>query len=190
MQPHRIQAINIARELLQRRPVYLDTETTGTEALDEVIEVAVLDTDGQVLYESLVKPKRAISREAARVHGITEAFLYSAPPWETVWPSVKQALHGRWLAVYNVEFDLRMMRQSCGLHGIRWEAPMAGRTCIMELFAMYFGETNPRYGGYKWKSLDFAGRYFQLAQPNSHRAADDTLLSKLVLEKIAEGNDG
>jgi DNA polymerase-3 subunit epsilon len=190
MQPHRLQAINAARELLERQPVYLDTETTGTESLDEVIEVAMLDTDGQVLYESLVKPQRPISKDAARVHGITEALVYSAPPWEAVWPQVKQALNGRWLAVYNIEFDLRMMRQSCGLHGIPWEAPMAGHACIMELFAQYFGEVNRRYGGYKWKSLDFAGRHFQIPQPNSHRARDDSLLSKLVLEKIAEGNDG
>lgn len=186
MHSHRQIAIRNARELLQRQPVFLDTETTGTEPMDEIVEIAILDTDGQVLFESLVKPNRPVSPGAARVHGITEVNLYNAPKWETVWPQAQEVLRDRWLAVYNAAFDLRLMRQTCGLHGIPWELPTAGQMCIMELFAQYYGERNPRYGSYRWKSLDFAGRYFKLPEPNSHRAADDTLLSMLVLKKMAE----
>lgn len=189
MPSHRSLAIQAARQLLQRDPVFLDTETTGTEAMDEIVEIAILDSDGQVLFESLVKAKRPVSPGAARVHGITEIKLYNAPTWEAVWPLAQQALRDRWLAVYNAAFDLRLMRQTCGLHGIPWLLPTAGQQCIMELFAQYYGERNPRYGSYRWKSLDFAGRYFQLPEPNSHRAADDTLLSLLVLKKMAEGNE-
>lgn len=186
MASHRSLAIQTARDLLNRNPVFLDTETTGTEAMDEVVEIAILDADGQVLFESLVKPNRQVSPGAARVHGITEIKLVNAPSWKTVWPQAKEVLRDRWLAVYNAAFDLRLMRQTSGLHGIAWELPTAGQTCIMELFAQYYGERYPSYGRHRWKSLDFAGRFFKLPEPNSHRAADDTLLSILVLKKMAE----
>jgi DNA polymerase III epsilon subunit-like protein len=94
-------------------------------------------------------------------------------------------LKGRVLGIFNADFDLRLMRQTCGLHGIRWEQPFQRSFCIMELFSQYYGEWNPARSSYKWKSLDFAGRYFKLPETNSHRAKQDTLLSKLVLEAIA-----
>ena len=42
-------AIQLARQVLQQRPVYLDTETTGTGPTAEVIEVGVVDSQGQVV---------------------------------------------------------------------------------------------------------------------------------------------
>ncbi|MFN2145313.1 MAG: 3'-5' exonuclease [Anaerolineales bacterium] len=187
MQPsdHRQNAVRIAKEVLSLNPVYLDTETTGTSPMDLVIEVAVLDTDGIVLLESLVKSPKPIPPDATRVHGINDIHLMQAPDWPSVWPQLVEALQGRVLAVYNAEFDLRLLRQTCGLHGVPWTPPFARQFCIMKLFAQYYGDWNPSRRSYKWKSLDFAGKYFKLPEPNSHRATQDTLLSKLVLEAIA-----
>jgi DNA polymerase-3 subunit epsilon len=183
---HREQAIHIAQQMLEHHPLYLDAETTGTESLDEVIEIAVLDWDGAVLLDTLVKPKRSISAGALRVHGISDAQVAFSPPWSEVWPQLQQAIKGRDVGIYNAAFDQRLIRQSCGLNGISWLEPYSSLFCIMELFAQYYGEPNPLYGGYRWKSLDFAGRYLQVPLQNSHRAKDDTMLARLVLHKIAE----
>lgn len=183
----RTDAVEIARKLLAQKPVFMDTETTGTKELDVVIEVGIVDWDGSTLYETLVKPNRSIPMDAARVHGITDAKVAWSPNWAAVWPEVTAALKGRSLGMYNEEFDLRMLRQSCGLNGIPWQPPYAQHFCVMKLFAQYFGEWDSRKGNYKWQRLSFAGQHFNIPEPNSHRATDDALLTKLVLEKMAEG---
>ena len=50
--------------------VIIDTETTGIGPCDEVIELAVLDTHGRVLLDTLVRPTCPIDPGAARVHGL------------------------------------------------------------------------------------------------------------------------
>lgn len=186
---NRQEATRIAREILAQKPVYLDTETTGTENKDQVIEIAVLDWDAKELLSELVKPSVRISPGSAQVHGITDAFLAWAPEWQQVWPMVEDALRGRYLAIYNAQFDLRLIQQSCLAANIHWHPPYAKAVCVMELFAQYYGEINPHYGSYRWKSLDFAGKYFNIPEQNSHRALQDTKLTRLVLEKMAEGED-
>ncbi len=38
-------------------------------------------------------------------------------------------------------------------------------------------------------NLDFAVKYFKIPEPNSHRALQDAQLTRLLLAKIAEGED-
>ena len=183
----RSQAVSMAKTYLQQKPVYIDTETTGVKEFDVIVEVAVVDWDGSTLYESLVKPNKPIPPDATRVHGITDAKVAFSPLWAQVWSELTEVLAGRVIGFYNAAFDLKMMRQSCGLNGIRWDPQYSGTFCVMELFAQYYGEWNAQYGKYRWKNLTFAGQYFKIPEQNTHRAKDDALLTKLVLEKMAQG---
>ena len=188
MEKHREQAIRIARMMLDMDPIFIDTETTGIDAFDTLIEIAILDSDGSLLYESLVKPGKPIPPEATRVHQITDAMVAFSPTWKQIWPEVQAVLSGRVAGFYNAEFDLRMIRQTCGLNGIPWdEELLEDDFCVMELFARYYGTPGPRLGQFKWHKLAYAGQYFKIPEQNSHRAKDDALLTKLVLEKMAEG---
>jgi DNA polymerase-3 subunit epsilon len=179
--------LRIAKELLAQSPVYIDTETTGFSNTDVVIEIAVLDSDGAILLDTLVRSKKSVPSGASAVHGITDITLMGAPSWGEVWPQLQGVLKSRLVGFYNAAFDLRLIRQTCGLHGIKWEEPYEDYFCIMEMFAQYYGEWNPRKNSYRWKSLDFAGKYFKLPEPNSHRAKEDTLLAKLVFEAMTKG---
>ena len=85
----RSEAIQLARQWLSRKPVYIDTETTGTGPNDSIIEISIIDQDGGVLVESLVRPVGKISPGARAVHGITDDMIKDAPLWESVW---KQAI--------------------------------------------------------------------------------------------------
>ncbi len=183
----RQQSVRIAKEMVALKPVYLDAETTGLNELDVIVEMSILDWDGSMLVDTLVKPNRPIPAQSSAVHGITDAKVAWSPGWKEVWPQVVSALEGRVVAIYNAAFDIRMMRQSCGLNGITWQEPFADDFCIMELFARYFGEWDARRQSYAFKNLAFAGKYFNLPEPNSHRGKDDAMLAKLVLEKMAEG---
>lgn len=184
---HRMEAIKTAREMIKLDPIYMDTETTGIDIFDEVIEIAILDANSSVLFEALIKPKKSIPASASAVHGITDITVAWAANWKAIWPEAANALKGRVLGMYNAEFDIKMLRQTCGLNGIPWDPPYKKEFCIMKLFAKYYGDWNSRRNSWSWKSLDFAGKHFGLPEPNSHRAKDDTILTRLILHKIAEG---
>jgi DNA polymerase III subunit epsilon len=181
----RAAAIAQARAALARQPVYLDTETTGLDPAAEIIEIAVLAHDGRPLIDTLIKPLAPIPADATRVHGLTNAMTAGAPSWKEAWPAVAAALKGRLVAIYNMDYDRRLMRQSHRLSGLRWANPKAEYICIMEIYAQFHGEWNRRRGEYRFQRLEEAGRQCQLGLPNSHRARGDAELARAVLEYVA-----
>lgn len=181
----RDQARQVAQRILSGNPVFLDTETTGLGPTDEVIEVCVLDADGKALVDTLVKPLGRVHPEAARHHGITEAMLAGAPSWPEVWPLVKASLGKGRIVIYNVEFDVRLMRQSHRLHGMRWDVADGRFDCIMHLYAQYYGEWDRRRAAYRWHKLEAAARRSGILLRNTHRAGDDALLTRALLHHMA-----
>ncbi len=188
MNPARRRAQGQALRILQSRPVYLDTETTGLGQEAEIVEIAVLDFEGEALFESLVRPRGPIPPDATGVHGITTAMVAGAPDWRSVWLEVEPILAGRPVAIYNAEFDLRMMRLAHRRASLAWTLPADQFTCLMELYAEYRGDWNPIRRSYRWHSLEAAGRQCALPLANSHRAAQDAQLARMLLEHMARGS--
>ena len=178
-QSRRMLAIKNAREYLAVRPVFLDTETTGLGIGAEIIEISVVDHDGTILFDSLVKPARLIPLDAIQIHGITNEMVRDAHLWKDVWQSLKQILNGRYIGIYNAEFDLKMVRQSHQIYNLPWDFP-AGRVFdVMKLYSDYSGSR-------RWVSLDVAGRQCGISTlTNAHRARQDTLLLRAVFQFIA-----
>jgi len=171
-------AIQRAKEYLAVRPVFLDTETTGLDIRAEIIEIGVLDHDGNVLLNTLVRPTRSIPFEAQRIHGISDAMVQGAPGWPEVWPLVKAVISGRYVGIYNADFDIRMMKQSHQQYMMDWDISSQRVFDVMKLYGDYLGSQ-------KWVSLDSAGRQCGIRLPNSHRALDDTKLLRALLQHIA-----
>lgn len=69
--------------------VILDTETTGMCREDEVIELAVLDMDGCVLYHGYFDPDTDMNPFAQRVHGIRKESLAGKPKFPEEWEKKK-----------------------------------------------------------------------------------------------------
>lgn len=182
----RREAVDQAQRYVQARPVYLDTETTGIGPTAEIIEIGIVDQDGASLVDTLVKPLGRIEPAAMRVHGITQERVQNAPPWTDVLPQVEAALNGRSIGVYNSEFDLRMLKQSYQRNWIKWTLAEANFFCIMKLYARFIGEWDRRRGGYRYHSLDAAGRQARIPLPNSHRAVDDARLARALLIYLSE----
>ena len=182
----RLEAIQLAQKWITKNPVYIDTETTGMGQNDEIVEISVIDHDGSVLVDSLIKPVGKISPGANAIHGITDKMVKNAPRWEEIWRQVEKVIANRVVGIYNADFDLRMIRQSHERNWLRWSYPIGSEFfCIMKLYAQFYGQWNPRYGNYRWQTLDRAGAQCGISLPNSHRAKDDTLLSRAILKYIA-----
>lgn len=184
----RREAIYQAQLELRRRPVYLDTETTGLGPAAEIVEIGLVADAGETLFESFVQPAGPVSPEARRVHQITDAQLAAAPAWPAVWPQVQALLEGQRLAIYNAEFDLRLMRQSHQQHGLSWTWPTQNTVCIMQLYAQFYGQWDARKSGYRWQSLESAGQQCGLTLRNDHRACADARLARAVLHYLAEAH--
>ena len=182
----RLEAILLARAEIARGPVYLDTETTGVAVSDQIVEICVLDHDGRVLVDSLVRPLGRIPGATASIHGITDQMVKHAPTWAELWPELESILAMRRVAIYNSEFDMRLMQQSHRRHGLAWGVQAQQFMCIMQLFARYSGQWDSRRGSYRWHSLETAGRHCRIALPNAHRARADAALARALMCYIAE----
>ncbi len=186
--PHRQQVIQQARQWISEKPVYIDTETTGLDKTAEIVEIAVIDHDGSTLFESLVRPSRPIPPDLTEIHGIDNQMVDRAPAFPVVWASLRGLLIARKIAVYNAEFDLRMMRQSFETYKLPWKERLITLD-IMVLYAAYRGEWDATRRAYRFFKLEEAGRSLKIPLPNSHRAADDARLTRALLHAIAGAND-
>ncbi|MGB0389210.1 MAG: exonuclease domain-containing protein [Ardenticatenaceae bacterium] len=183
---HIRQAIQGAQKLVAEKPVYLDTETTGTHKAAEIVEICIVDHDGEVLLDSFVKPQGFIPIQATQVHGITNQMVRGAPTWREIWPKVQGNLTGRKVGIYNANFDLRLIKQSHAQCGMDWGAIGASAFCIMKLYARFYGEKNAHNRAFRWQSLEKAGEQCGVALLNTHRAKADTLLARAVMMYMAE----
>lgn len=162
--------------------VVLDTETTGLGDVAQCVDIAIVDRDGTVLLDTLVKPSIAIENAAAQAHGITDEMVKDARTWNEVQPIVYEIIKNRVVVAYGATFDRRILHQSDRGNGIaevdycKWSS----WACAMEAFADLYCEINPRFGTKTWKKLVVAARYFELGEFGAHRALADADMTRRV----------
>ena len=169
-------------------PIIFDTETTGLNG--EIIEVAAVDLDGHVLLNSYCKPVTKITTGAYQVHGISEEMVADAIPFYAMWDAVimPNLKLGRPLLSYNMAFDARMVRNSYHFHGCAFESLPAPTICIMEAYAVYWGQWSRRKG-WVWQSLVKACRQQGIViEEKAHSALGDTLRALEILKVIMKGD--
>jgi hypothetical protein len=98
---------------------------------------------------------------------------------------LEAALTGRRIAIYNAEFDLRLMQQSHQKNKLEWTLNTSRPFCLMLLYAQFYGQRGTRAGQYRWQKLEDAGRRCHSSLPNSHRAKADAELARAVLHYMA-----
>ncbi len=180
----RQQAVQLARDVVASQPVYIDTETTGLEKTDEVVEISVIDWDGSVLISSLVKPVQPIPPAASRIHGISNEMVHNCQLWPLLWPQVRPMLAGRVIAGYNIDFDLRMMQQSHARYRLPWREVFS-TVDVLKIYSKYRSEGFTSTRTMRFYRLEEAGRALGIPLPNAHRSTADALLTRAVLHAIA-----
>ncbi len=178
--------IQRARQIMAYDPIFIDTETTGFSPTDVVIEIGVVSLAGETLYESLFKPVIPIPKDSIAVHHITEAMVANAPSWKDTWDDLQLVLEGRFVGMYNADFDLRMIKQTHSRYWLDWPMDDEHFFCVMKLYAAFYGEISRRGRGYRFHKLEAAGAACGIPLPNSHRAVDDALLTAALFKYIAD----
>lgn len=163
-------------QLFREGFVVIDTETTGLSARDEIIEIAAVDADGQVLFESLVQPRSGrVPAASTRIHGLTFHDVATAPTWPDVVEQLTTAVAGHRLFAWNSSFDERMSVQSSRAWGV--PHPLPGFECAMRAYAACRGIGS---GSLRLERAAFVEGV--ALEHQSHRSADDARLTLAVLK--------
>jgi DNA polymerase III subunit epsilon len=165
-----------ARSLLLRSDwVVLDTETTGLDGDDEIIQIAAIAPDGTAVIDELIRPTKPIPAEATAIHGIRDEDVEAAPRFPEVFDRLRAAVEGKTIVIFNAAFDLRMFRQSLARHRLPALAVDAFRAeCAMLKYSAWRGERWPG-GGYKWQRLP----------EGDHSAKGDSLAVLRLIRRMA-----
>ena len=158
--------------------IFIDTETTGlSHEHDEVLEISIINQDGDILLDTLVKPvKKATWPEAQAIHGISpeSIAIVNPPTLIELAPTIASILNEHDSAVvYNLDYDRPFILNA--IHsddqdlkaGIDWQ-------CAMLEFANIYGEWDHRRDQYKWQKLTVAADHVGHEwQGQAHRALAD-----------------
>ena len=162
-----------AAGLLQREDwAIVDLETTSLSGA--IVEIAVVDREGNTLFHSLVNPQVPITEEARAVHRISDEEVAQAPTLPKVWDAFMRALEGRQVIVtYNTEFDKSILDGEVQRYGLirsqqTWH-------CLMRKYAEYVGDWSDSWHDYRWYPLP----------GGTHRAVGDALAALALMQHMA-----
>jgi len=167
--------------------VVVDTETTGPDPhSDEVVEISVLSAEGDVLVDRLVKPGCEINEQATEVHGIGPDDVEDAPPIDTL-TEVLWLFRHHPVLIYNVDFDLPIIRRSYGLRGTILDEDDVDARCVMKAYAMAEGEWSPKHESFSWVKLEEAAEAEGVSTDGVrlHRAGGDAEITRRLVKSFA-----
>lgn len=160
---------------LNERTLIIDTETVGAGPTIEIIEIAIGDTNGRIIYETLVKPVFNPLPPPSKHHRFDKAEFASAPAWTDIWPTLSSLIENRLLVAYNAAFDRRALAATCSrYHHVSGER---GWRCAMQLVKKVTGTK-------KSLTLNDACAQFGLTGGN-HRAARDVQATYELLKALS-----
>lgn len=168
-------------------PVVIDTETTGLDSTAEIIEISIIDFFGNILVNTLVKPTGLICPNATKIHGIGYEEVKNAPTWPEVLPVIQQALTGKLGVIYNLDFDIRMMFQSCA----PWKITPAqnfgavGFFCAMKEYSHWVNSFDNMKKSNRWIKLEKAAQREGIhLTGEAHRSLTDCYTTLNVIRAV------
>jgi len=144
--------------------VYLDTETTGLSAEDEIVEITIIDDNGEPLINTLVKPiNHTRWPKAQNVHGISPMDVRNAPTQTQISGKIRDVIRDTRVVIYNAPYDSQYLPELEDATEVR---------CAMREFA--------DFNKSKWLKLVNATKIVGYEWEGAHRALADTLALRAV----------
>ena len=155
--------------------VFLDLETTGLNRSgeDEIVEIGIVDAQGNVLMDQRLKPTKTESwPDAERVHGISPDDVADCPTLEQVADDFKAAIRGKVVAIYNVGFDKGFIPPEIQAEAERFY-------CVMQWFRKMVPES-------RWRLQDAIRWAGGSGQSEIHSAVEDAQSTRAIFDKHKE----
>jgi DNA polymerase-3 subunit epsilon len=150
----------------------IDVETTGVNPLlDRIIEIAVIRTDREGEFSSLVNPVRRLPPFITGLTGISDDDLVDAPRFEEIAPEIADLLEGAVFVAHNARFDYGFVRNEFKRLGVSLAVPTL---CTVRL-------SRKLYPKQRKHSLESIIERHAIAVEQRHRALDDARAVKAFL---------
>jgi DNA polymerase-3 subunit epsilon len=173
----RNESILMSREILDHKDdfIILDTETTGLGKKDVIIQIGIIDLDGNTLLDSFVKPTKLtrVPEEASAIHGIVINQLNDAPTFKEIYPKFTEVISKKRILIYNADFDSRLIVQTSVQDGFKLKDFKS--FCMMKAYSQFIGEWNDYHQDFK----------FQKLPSGDHSAIGDCMATLEVIKKMA-----
>lgn len=177
--------------------VVLDTETTtwANDPSCEVVQLAIVDLDGNALFNQRIKPHQTtVSLSAAKVHGITDEMLVNEKHIEDYLPYIRDAIQGKYIIAYNAAFDEPALANAFR-HAKIEAVPVAGWQCAMIQYTkhnpnkLYKKGRSKDKGGAKWKLTEAVEQQRMLAREDAHDALANVIMTVDLIKSMAEDHE-
>jgi DNA polymerase-3 subunit epsilon len=161
------------------REIVLDTETTGLNAFsgDRIVEIGCVELFHHIAtgahFHRYINPQRAMSADAERVHGLSDAFLADKPTFAEIVDDFLAFIGDAPLVIHNAEFDIGFLNAELGRLGL----PPLRATRVVDSLAV----ARRMYPGAQ-ASLDALCRRFGV--DNSNRSYHGALLDSQLLAEV------
>lgn len=176
---------NIMSTLKENEIIIVDTETTGLGSVtDELLQVSIIDSQGNTLFNSYIKPLFTENWDGAMaVNHITPEMVANAPNIFEVKQEINRILNSANIIVgYNTNFDLSF------LSAVGIENSNAIIVDVMILFAEIYGEWSEIHNDYKWQKLTKCAEYYcyDWGSETAHDSLADCKATLYCYKKIQE----
>jgi DNA polymerase-3 subunit epsilon len=175
------ETVALERRLEDLSYTVFDTETTGLEpsAGDEIISIgAVRIVNGRLLkgevFEELVNPRRPISRDATRIHGLDNRAVAGEPTIGEVLPGFHRFCEDTILVAHNAAFDMRFLELQEATTGVRFDQPVLDTLLLSAVV----------HGSFEVHHLDAIAERLGVRVIGRHTALGDALVTGEVFLRL------
>ena len=180
----RDEAILKCREVLTNSYFVMDTETTDlADRGGQVIQIGILYSNGDK-FISFIKPTKEITKEANRIHHITDFMLNDAPCASIILDKIPNNSNA---IMYNWIFDFKAINNSLIEEG-KWmnKSRLGNIYDAMLIYSSFVGVWHNYFNDYKWFKLVQA--YHECTGDKNipgHDALGDAIMTESIIKYMA-----
>lgn len=166
-------------------PIFIDTETTGLNPNknDELLQIAIINMNGDTLFYHLIKPDHRRSwPKATEINGITPAMVKNEDGIDVYLDQLIGIFQKASCVIgYNVDFDLGFIRAA----GISYSGPTID---IMKDYADYRAIYDAYHKHNRWFKLSSCASHFgyDWGKDTQHDSLSDVKATLFCFQKLRE----